>query len=742
MPGIFDGIRVGLKGTLAHRKMVEITSNNIANASNEDYSRQQAKLTTVGTVYEGSLPFGQGSEVQRIVRIRDELLDAQVRATSSTTSVFKTELKWLQKIESLYNEPSDSGINKALSDFWEAWSELSTDPENFATRSNAIAKTENLSELIRNVDKKLVDFIEEITVEKEQLITEINAFAKEIAELNRDIFRLEAGGDNQANDLRDMRDAAVGELANLVEVNVKESKNGMFNILVGQHYLVFHDKEEELKSRVNPLDASLRQVIWKNGDSEFEPNGGDIAGIIKVSETTIPEVRSDLNVFVDTLIKEVNKIYSNGVSLEPKTRIESRLGYEALGVTNSTTALNLVTSGSNGSIHVSFYDSSGKTIRSHGIVVDSGDSLDDIAQKLNGIRGLDAAVLSSNINDGKLALSLDVVSGSNSLGETSFAVSDNTGGFDTTGFLNLLGFSQTAKSTNTSSTAPTLTSVDLSTLQTTLGEPDVASVRSHALNMSGSFTINAFETGTESTGFTNGFHVQQLTVNVASTDTIDSVIAKVNAFTTNYGISMSVNASNQVELTSTAGTDSEGNLVAAGSTNNVRLSFANTYQYPSVSTDTPPTNFDGKGDNTGVLASLQFNTLFQGSTASDIALDGFITSSDKINAGYKNADGDNSMTLDMASLQHQKVAIDNTFTINEHYHNIVSEIGTDVQKVDNLANNEDLVLQSFLNAREQISGVNLDEELANMIIYQRSYEANARMIRTINEMIQEFLEIR
>ena len=151
---------------------------------------------------------------------------------------------------------------------------------------------------------------------------------------------------------------------------------------------------------------------------------------------------------------------------------------------------------------------------------------------------------------------------------------------------------------------------------------------------------------------------------------------------------------------------------------------------------------NGTGDYSGLLAKLQFNTLFQGSKASDIKLDEFITGADLINAGYKLTSGDNSMGLDVVDLQHQNLALNNKFTINESYQDIVSGVGIDVNKLDNLSTNESVLLKNLLNAKDQISGVNLDEELANMIIYQRSYEANARMIATFSEMIEEILQIR
>ncbi len=556
MPGLFDGLRNSLSGVLVSRRLMDVVSNNIANASNENYSKQEAKLSTSNTVYEGNLSFGQGVEMVKVMRIRDELVDKQIRESSSSFDKFNTQLEWLSKIESLFNEPSENGINSALSAFWGAWSELATEPENLAARSNIMNKAENLTELIRSADEKLSDFITDLDTQASQYISEINNLAKQIAELNLDIFKLEAGKNNQANDLRDQRDAAIEELAKRVDVTVKETANGMVDVRVGMHYLVFQGMSENLILKNDSLDASKKRIIWQEGDNVFDTSGGNINGLLEIRDTVIPEILADLDSFAAGLIEQVNNIYSKGVGMQGETLIESRLGFGAFdGVTNTTTDLDLVSSGENGSIVISFYDDNGEIVRTQGVVIDDDDSLSDVVTKLDGIVGLNASTVSSSSNDGKLRLEFDTISGANALGETSFAVSNNTGGFDSSGILNLLQFDQTEKSTNTSATSPVLTSCDLSELQTALGEPNVTDVMNHVLNLSGTFTINAFETGTESVGKTDGFHVQQLKITVDSSDTINTIMAKINALTAQFGVSISLNASDKLELTSSAQTD-------------------------------------------------------------------------------------------------------------------------------------------------------------------------------------------
>lgn len=742
MPGLFDGMRISRSGINASRIQQEVIGQNIANASNEDYTRQEVRLSTAGAINDGNFFLGQGVQVAKIMRIRDELLDQQLRQSSSLEAKYATQLEWLKRIESAYNEPSDHGINQALTNFWEGWSELANSPESFAARSSIITRTEHLSTVVNNLDERLSDFADDVDQTLIREANEINAITKEIADLNREIFNLEAGREHEANDLRDARDAALDRLSKKVDITYYEDSNGMVNVMVSGHPAIIQDRAEDLKTRNHPLDNSQIQLYWEYGEVFQDSVNGTLAGVLGVRDTIIPEVRSELDSFINSLIAEVNKVYSSGVGLEPATMVESRLGYESLGVNSTTEALSIVSTGELGSLHVTFYDANDNAVRSNGIVIEPTDSLNDIALKLNGIKGLDAVLVSDpDSNDGRLRISIDSSGGENVMGETKFAVSNHTDGFDSSGFLSLLGLSQTDKTSNASAAQPTISSRDLTELQTVLGESSVTDVRSHVLGLSGTFTINAFETGNETGSKTNGTHVQQLAINVVSTDTIDTIIAKINALTATHGVSASFNGgTNKIDITSTAQTDANGNLLLAGGTDYLRLSFSNTYRYPAAVNDEAPAHYNGKGDTTNLLATMQFNTLLQGNDAGSMALDSKIVTAEAIHAGYSLGQGNNSLAIDMANLQHSKITGGNQFTLNEAYENHVAGLGADVQEAENLQQNESLLFQSFQSEQNRISGVNLDEELAHMIELQRTYEANARMLSTFNQMISELLQ--
>jgi len=98
--------------------------------------------------------------------------------------------------------------------------------------------------------------------------------------------------------------------------------------------------------------------------------------------------------------------------------------------------------------------------------------------------------------------------------------------------------------------------------------------------------------------------------------------------------------------------------------------------------------------------------------------------------------GDNRMALAIADLQVASVPIgDENTTFSDYYHSIVSRVGADVQYADTRVDNQTEMLTYLDNYRESVSGVSLDEEMVNLIQYQRAYESAAKLISVADEML-------
>lgn len=99
-------------------------------------------------------------------------------------------------------------------------------------------------------------------------------------------------------------------------------------------------------------------------------------------------------------------------------------------------------------------------------------------------------------------------------------------------------------------------------------------------------------------------------------------------------------------------------------------------------------------------------------------------------------EGDGSRALAISRLRNNKqpfAAGENT--IENHYRNMVTKVGISKQHADNTVANQEVLLDQLILRRESTSGVNIDEEVSDVIRLQKSFEANARVIQTITEML-------
>lgn len=135
---------------------------------------------------------------------------------------------------------------------------------------------------------------------------------------------------------------------------------------------------------------------------------------------------------------------------------------------------------------------------------------------------------------------------------------------------------------------------------------------------------------------------------------------------------------------------------------------------------------------TGVTGINFFNPL--GVTAATIAVN--VNQTTQIAAsGSATAPGDNSTAIQLAQLQDANTMSGGTTTYNNYYNGLVAQIGLDVQSAQNVTKQDDAFMKQLKALRDSSSGVSLDEELATLITYQRSYQASAKLVTTASEML-------
>ncbi|GGK23913.1 flagellar hook-associated protein 1 [Caldalkalibacillus thermarum] len=236
MRSTFHGLETAKRGLYAQQTGINTTAHNIANANTKGYTRQRVNFTASAPIEVPALnrsvapgQLGTGVNFSSIVRLREKFLDDQYRNEASSYGYWHVQKDALEKIELIFNEPSENGLRSTIDQFWNAWSDLSREPENLTARAVVRERAQAMLDAFQYAETKLKELQKDLEVSFEVKRIEANTYIQHIAQLNKEIRRIEGMGMN-ANDLRDQRDVLVDELARLVAIKVEEDSQGMYTI--------------------------------------------------------------------------------------------------------------------------------------------------------------------------------------------------------------------------------------------------------------------------------------------------------------------------------------------------------------------------------------------------------------------------------------------------------------------------------------------------------------------------------
>jgi len=147
-------------------------------------------------------------------------------------------------------------------------------------------------------------------------------------------------------------------------------------------------------------------------------------------------------------------------------------------------------------------------------------------------------------------------------------------------------------------------------------------------------------------------------------------------------------------------------------------------------------------DTSGVLAAAGINTFFSGSSASDIAVCSDINTTPGRVAAALGADmTDNTNALRMAGLRDQAVTSLNSMTPGEFYRQMVTDIGQQLFVKQARKDNIESMVQNLGNQQGEISGVNINDEAAQMLVFEQMFKAMSKYMSTIQSMLISLMEI-
>ncbi len=774
------GLNIGLRALLTSQSSLDVIGQNLANANTPGYSRQRIQLGAAGIVFRRGLGFGTGVDASMIGRSVDNLLAGRIVNEVSDLFGLDTRVATLSEVESALGEPGGFGMSSHLSDFFVSASELSSSANDSILRTSFLESARSLADGFRSTLSSLDQLRGDSARQAELTTADVNVLADRVATLNHEIRNQEAGG-VPANGLRDDRDQMLRELAKLVDISYTEGGSGEVSVHVAGRLLVGEGGAVEMSTRL-AADGSV-EVLLGGSSEALDVQGGRLAGLLSVQTGYLPQLFGQLDAFVRDMILETNRIHSTGV---PQAGYMTRAVSEhAVADSDGDGALTdelLTDAGlpfdiSSGTLRVNVRDLESGVLTSHDVAIDTTNAtVGDLLAALSGIDGVQASL------DGQGHVTIQA---------------EASHGFD---FSNRLNNSPDAAGTfgsghaslGTGAAGPFALSdgdtIDLvgpdGAFSVTLDQGDffeiteaTASELADAINADPNMQANGLRAvvvadrlflQTEGSGATESFQVAGGSAlaslgwaagttitgsDTGSTVTVSgSYIGSENdqfVFTprtdgdigTTPGLLIDVHDANG-ELVTTLdvgegylpGTELE---VADG----VRVSFG-FGTLSSSENDAFSVDLISDSDTTDVLVALGINGLFTGTGASDFGVsDALLEDPSLLSASTSGVEGDAGALLDLLGLQFSGVESSGGRGLEGALSDIVTALGFEAQSAMNARDVKEYVVASLDQRRAEISGVNVDEELVEMMRFEQSFAAASRYIQVINDLNDSLLAL-
>ncbi len=323
MSGIFNILNTANTGLRASQTALQTVGHNIANANTEGYSRQRVELKAEKAYSLGGIgQLGQGVTMEAITRTVDDYVTKQIRGENGTFNKFNAKSEILSQMEIIFNEPSDTSLNFNLGEMFDAWTELSKNPEMLTSKSIVVEKSKVVATTLNHMATQL-EGLENNTIELIEMDAKnFNSIVQSLDSLNKQIFNTSIKG-LIPNDLLDQRDLLLKGLSGIAGFEADFSdKYGRVKIIVdGQEVLdtegvqyTIYVKDIIDGDPTSGKTGNIQLKSTKTTDSiDHIPLSGRIAGY-KDALAEIEDQIVALNDFAKTLANTINSVHSTGDS--------------------------------------------------------------------------------------------------------------------------------------------------------------------------------------------------------------------------------------------------------------------------------------------------------------------------------------------------------------------------------------------------------------------------------------------
>ncbi len=683
---LLGALQTSLSGLQVSQAQLQITSNNIANVNTPGYSRKTADILTRTIAGQGA-----GVRLSEVQRNVDDRLLRQLQDHMARLSGQKIQDGYLRETQILFGSLADnSSLSHNITEFGSALEGLSTNPSSLTNRSATVESGRLLASQFNFMSTNLQQMRTDADRLIEATVGTVNTLLSDIHKLNQQIAVAQAVSETLP-DLEDDRDRLIGKLANEIDIQHFARSSGEIVILTGSGRALLdsvpvtltHTSAAQLSPTVT-LGSGISGITIGTGgpDITAEIAGGRLSGLITTRDQNLVDLQSQIDRLAEVLRDTVNKLHNDGTAFPPP---QSLTGTRTVAAADSPSMTGL--------FRVTVVDTDGVTVETLDIDLATlaPNNIGQLVAQMNGMANATSSINAS----GQVTLA---ATGANliTVNELTSAVTTGNVTYGMGQFLGLNDFFE--------------------------GGPDFANYISDRV---------ASDTAAIGLAGTLSFDIAGATTNVAyiAGDSLTDIAATINgtAALTAANISASVvREGDGFRLQITDADNDNFTITDSGTLTaqiNLRAGVAGTAQRIAV--------------RQAILANPGLVAHAESSAASPLAVGDIAVSS---------GDGAIARSLADAFTANQSFSLagglpQRSTTLASYAGEILSVNAAKADTIGSQIVTGDSFRVALENQIASLSAVNLDEELANIVVLQNSYAASARMTSVISELLDILIDL-
>lgn len=304
-------------GLLAMQSALGTISENVSNANTVGYSRKVVNLET--RVVGGT---GAGVQIAEVSRTVDEGLMRDVREESSDLYRYDVKESYLARVEELFGSPADNtSVAHMMSELVSSFESLTTTPNSTLYQQEVTRWATNVVDKLSDMGEEIQDLRLQADVDIAQSVSDADELISKIADMNDKIIRNQAVS-NDISDLLDKRDLALDELSQIVDIQYFERTNGEVAVFTrGGTVLVDSDAQGMSHVRAAASGPTISHAqggftgIFVNGyDITEDIQSGKLAGLIELRDGSLNDFQRELDELAQEMSEKINQIHNMGMS--------------------------------------------------------------------------------------------------------------------------------------------------------------------------------------------------------------------------------------------------------------------------------------------------------------------------------------------------------------------------------------------------------------------------------------------